>query len=80
MMISQGTFFMFFEFWFFRLLGGEREKMVQNDKNFCPLLSIFLEPYMIWMLFMVYICKIIISPGVFSIFSKFCIFLVVGRG
>ena len=34
MMISQGAFFMFFKFWFFRLLGGEREKMVQNDKKF----------------------------------------------
>ena len=45
--------------------------MAQNDRNFCPLYSIFQEPYIIWWLFMVHMCKMIISPGVFFMFSKF---------
>ena len=44
--------------------------MVQNNK-FCLSRSISQEPYIIWLSFMVYICKMIISSGVFFIFSKF---------
>ena len=44
--------------------------MVQNDKQFCPLHSISQEPYIIWLSFMVQICKMI-SSGIFSLFFYF---------
>ena len=49
--------------------------MVQNDKTFCLLHSISQELYIIWLSFMVQMCKII-SPGVFFKF-KISIFWVV---
>ena len=61
----------FFEFWFFGLLGGSKGKKWQEDKKLCPLHFISQEPYIIWSWFMVHMCKRIISPGVFYIFSKF---------
>ena len=64
-MISLGFFFIFSKFWFFGLLRGEGEKIVQ--KMSC---SICQESYILWFWFMVLICKVIISPG-FFIFSKF---------
>ena len=39
--------------------------MIQNDKTFCLSHSISQEPYLIWLSFMVQMCKMIISPGVF---------------
>ena len=51
--------------------------MVQNDKKLCLLRSISQEPYIIWLSFMVQMCKVIISPGVFFNF-KILIFRVVG--
>ena len=45
--------------------------MVQNDKKFCPSCFISQKPYIIWLSFMVHLCKIIISPSAFFIFSKF---------
>ena len=47
--------------------------MVQNDKKFCLLHSISEEPYIIWL---IYVCKMIISSGVFSIILKILIFWV----
>ena len=44
--------------------------MVQNDKTFCPLHSISQEPYIIWLPFVVHICKIIISSGLVSFFQN----------
>ena len=44
--------------------------MVQNDKKFCPSPSISQEPYIIWLSFMVHMCKMIISLGVLFIFSN----------
>ena len=44
-------------------------KMVQNDKRLCTSSSFSQEPYIIWLSFMVHICKTIISPIVF--FSVF---------
>ena len=44
--------------------------MVQNDKKLCPLHSIYQEPYTIWFSFMVHMCKIIISLGVFHFFKS----------
>ena len=69
-------FFIFFKiliFWVVREIKGQ--KMVQNDKKFCLLIS--QEPYIIWLSFMVHFCKMIISPGVFFHFFKILIFQVV---
>ena len=55
----------------------KEQKTFQKDKRFCPLHSISQEPYIIWLSFVVYICKMIIAPGFLFIFSKFwfCRFL-----
>ena len=45
--------------------------MVQNDKKFCLLGSISQKPCIIWWSFMVHVCKMMIYPGDFFIFSKF---------
>ena len=70
--ISPGAFFYFFKiliFWVVRMVKGQ--KMAQNDKKNCPSHFISQEPYIIWSWFMVFMCKRIISPGIFYIFSKF---------
>ena len=68
----------------FRILPQlyERAKMVQNDKQLCLLCSISLEPYIVWLSFMVHKCyAMIISPGIFFLqFFKILIFCVVMRG
>ena len=71
MMISSGIFFFFQNFDFLVHTGVKGQKMFQNDKKFCLLHSISQEPYLIWLLFMVQMCKMIISPGVFFNFSIF---------
>ena len=64
-------------FTFFRILifgvvrGVKGQKTVQNDKKFYLSHSISQEPYIIWFSFIVHMCKMIISPGFFFIFSKF---------
>ena len=45
--------------------------MVQNEKKICLSRSISQEPYIISLLFMIHLCKKIISPSILSIFSKF---------
>ena len=45
--------------------------MVHNAKKFCLLQSMPQEPYIIWLSFMVHICKMIIFSGVFFFFSIF---------
>ena len=75
MIISPGVFFLFSKiliFWVVREAKGQ--KMVQNDKKLCLLRSISQEPYLMWLSFMVHMCKMIIPPGVFFIFSKFWFF------
>ena len=65
-------FFHFFKILIFQVVRGVKgQKMVQNDKKFCLLHSISQEPYIIWLSFMVHMCKMIISPGVFSFFQNF---------
>ena len=77
MIISSGVFFHFFQnFVFFREVKGE--KMVQIDKKFCLSHSISQEPYLIWFSFVVHMCKMIISPGVFLFFPKFWLFGLLG--
>ena len=78
MIIPPCVFFIFSKFWFSRLLGGQQ--IAQNDKKFCLSCSIYQEPYVIWSLFLVCKCKMIISPGVFFFyFFKILIFWVVRR-
>ena len=48
--------------------------MVQNQKRFCLLNAMSLEPYIILLSFVVDKCKMIISPGVFFHFLKILIF------
>ena len=74
MMISP-VFLIFSKFCCLRLL--KRQKMVQNGKT-CLLCSIYYEPYIIWLWFLVHICKMMISPARFFILSSFCIFRVLG--
>ena len=68
-------FFLFFSrFWFSGLLGGiNGQKLSQNDKQLCLSHSRSQEPYLTWLQFLVHMCKII-SPAIFSIFSKFYFF------
>ena len=66
--ISRGFFSYFFKFlifWFNRVVKGQ--KTVQNDKKFCVSHSMSQKPYVILLSFMLQMCKMIMSPGVFSI-------------
>ena len=78
MIISKGIFKIFSKFWFSRLLGGKRAK---NSPKWQKILSvtpsISQEPYIIWLSFMLHLCKMIISLGNFFIFFKILIFWVV---
>ena len=63
--------FQFFKILIFQVFGVvEAQKTDQNDKKFCPTCSISQEPYIIWLLFMVHIWKMIISPDIFFFFFK----------
>ena len=79
MIISPGVFFIFFKVWFFGLWvrGVKGHKMFQDDKNFCLLPLLSQEPYIIWLSFMVRLCKMIISPSSFFHFFQISIFRVV---
>ena len=52
-------------FWVHRGVKRQKKKKNQNDKKFCLLCLMFQEPYIIWLSFMVQMCKIIIFQGVF---------------
>ena len=67
--------FSFYQILIFGVVSGVKtQKMAQNDKKFCMSHFISQEPYIIWLSFMVHLCKMMISPGSFFIFSKFGIF------
>ena len=72
MIISPDSlFFHFFKILICRVVRWVKgQKMVQNDKKFCRLRMISQEPYIIWLSFVVHICKMI-SPHVFFIFQNF---------
>ena len=53
--------------------------MVQNYKMFCLLGSISLEPYIVWFLLMVHLCKMIIFPCFLFHFFQNVVFLVFSR-
>ena len=65
-------FFIFFKILIFQVVRDiKRQKKIQNNKKVCLLHSISQQTYIIWLSSMVHICKMIISLGVFFIFSKF---------
>ena len=47
--------------------GLKGQKMPQNDKKFCLPHSVSEEPYIIWLWFLVHMCKMMISPATFFI-------------
>ena len=55
-------------FWVHRAIKGQ--KTVQNDKKFCLSCSMSQEPYIIWLWFLVHICKMMISQAKFLIFQN----------
>ena len=48
--------------------------MAQNDKKLCLLHSMSQEVYIIWLWFLVHMCKMMTSPDGFFIFSKYWFF------
>ena len=80
MIIFPRVFFFFSKFWFCGLLKGVRgQKIVQSVKKFYLLRFISQGPYIIWLSFVVRKCKMMISPGVFFMFSKILIFQIFRR-
>ena len=64
--------FHFFKILIFRVVRGvKRAKMVQNEKIFCLSCFISQEPCIIWLSFMVHMCKIISAGVFFSYFQNF---------
>ena len=64
LIISSSVFSIFLKtliFWVHR--GVKGQKMVQNDKKLCLSHTMSQEPYIIWLSFMVQMCKMIMSPG-----------------
>ena len=60
-------------------LGKRTKKWPKMTKN-CLSRFISEELYMVWLSFMVHLCKVMIFPGVFFIFSKFCFSGLLVRG
>ena len=60
-------FFIFSKFWIFWVVKGVKRQ--KNGLKSCLSCSISQEPYIIWLSFMVHMCKMTISAGCFFIFS-----------
>ena len=60
------VFFSFFQNYQFAVASGVKEQKTTKTER-----KLFQEPYFIWLSFMIQLCKMIISPGVFFIFPKF---------
>ena len=68
-------FFHFFKILIFLVVRRVKwQKMAQNDKKFCLSHSISQELYLIWLWFLAHWYKIMVSPAIFFIFSKFWFF------
>ena len=70
-------FFFFSKFWFLRLLVGYKCKKWSKIWTNSLSCFIFQEPDIIWFLFMVHICKMIIPQEVFFIFLKVSFFFLI---
>ena len=65
-----GCLFYFFKILIFKVVKSIKgQRMAQNDKKLCLQCLISQEPYFIWILFMLHMCKRIIYP-VFYIFQN----------
>ena len=74
-------FFHFLKILIFLVVSGVKgQKMALNDKNVCPSHSISHEPYLIWLWFLVHICKIIVSSNFFHFFKILIFVFFRGRG
>ena len=76
------AFLMFSKFWFSRLLRGERgkgEEMSQNNKEIMSISGTVPDRIVVFVTH-VYMCKMMISLAVFSIFFNILIFWVLGEG
>ena len=73
------SFYHFFKILIFQIVKWvEGQKMVQNDKKFCPSHSIFQEqPNIIWLSFMVHLCKNGDISKAFFHFFKILVFQIV---
>ena len=72
--IFPAIFFIFFKtkFWYSGSLGkGGGSKRAKYGPNWQNILSISQEPYIIWLWYLVHMCKMMISPANFSIFQNF---------
>ena len=79
------AFFIFFKVWIFSVVREVKEqKMAQNDKKFCLFHSVSQELSLLWLWFLLNMYKIMISPAICFIFSKFwfygCFFFWEGWG
>ena len=72
----QAFFFLSLIFWVIR---GVKEQTWSKIRKLLSY-SVSLEPYIMWFLFMVHMCKMLISPHYFFIFSKFWFFELGGWG
>ena len=71
MIISRGASFNFKILFFRVVMRLIRQKMAQNDKKFCLSHSLSQEPYIIWLWFLVHMCKMMISAANFFILQNF---------
>ena len=77
--ISPDICFHFFKKIFFLLVRRiKRQKMAQNYKILSVVFYISRTVHHIWLSIMIHICKMIISPGIFFIFSKILFFCLLG--
>ena len=72
----QVLFFIYF-FYIFIFWTVKGQKMAQDDKKILQLMS--QEPYIIWLSFMVHLCKLMISLGFFFFFFKILVLWVVWK-
>ena len=78
-MMKYRVFLFFFKILIFRVVNGVKgQKMAQNNKKLCMLLSTSQEPYIIWSSFVVHNCNLI-SSSVFFIFFKIVISWIVSK-
>ena len=78
MIMSPGVFSVFQNFNFWVVSGVKEQKMAKNNIKFCLSCFISQELNIIWLSFMVLMCKIIISPGFIVIFSECWFFGLLG--
>ena len=72
-------FIHFFKNLIFGIISGVKgQKMAQNDKKFCLSHSVSQELYIIWLWFLVHMCKMTIPPAIFSFFQKIDFFWFLG--